>query len=276
MQKDGFPFMRYISLFLLFCHGYATEFAPWFPTPFEIDGRLSSFFEHATQVQSPLGNFKTPTNDVSVCCSLDLTPWPDWNVETELCLTHTQDVAFAYEAAFLTLRHAWLDDIRGDPVSLVTGVTVAFPGHRFLHELSFPYHGHVNAEFHATVGKEWTRCQDWFFRAWSVAGFGVADRGSSWLHGVVAIEARNSSCTTSGIFVETLCGLGKHNLMPHAVFNGYGSIAHRNVDLGGFYSYCFPYYGTLSAIAWYNLYAHNYIHNYWGLGLSLIVPFSIL
>lgn len=270
--------MKLINFLLVFLlsTASATEFAPWFPPPFEIESHFTALYERVEQVQSPLGSFSFPINNGSARASFDLTPWPLWNVEAELYLTHTHKVNFAYEAALLTLRRSWLDDITGDPVSLVTGVTLSFPGHQFLHQFSFPYHGIANAEFHATVGKEWAHCQDWLFRFWSLAGFGVACRGSPWLHGVAVAEARLSCYTSAGLFVESLCGFGKHNIIPHTPFKGYGPIAHRNVDLGAFYSYGFSCLGTLSVFGWYNLYAHNFIQNYWGFALSLLVPFSIL
>src|ERR1700733_6783214 len=142
-------------LLLLFSQGFSTEYAPWFPTLFEFQGRASYLYEKVDKVDSPKGNFYAPSNNSSLQCSLDVTPWPYWSAEAEVYLTHTSDIAFAYEAALFTLPYAWLDDLY-DWAALVPGVTLSFPGERFLHQFSFAYHGNVNVEAHATLGKEWS------------------------------------------------------------------------------------------------------------------------
>jgi hypothetical protein len=268
--------MRYISLLVLFATAYATELAPWFTPPLEFQGRTTCLYQRVKSVHSPLGTFNAPSNNASMHLSLGLTPWPSWNMETELFLTHTSTVDLGFEAALFTLRHAWFDDIAGDAVSLVTGATLSFPSRPFLHNLSFPYHGHVNAEFHAALGKEWARCQDWIFHLWGLAGFGIANRGSPWLHSLAIMEGKTSARTTTGLFADAVFGLGKDDLLPQLPFLGYASIAHRNIDLGVFFTYCIPYFGTLSLLGWYSLHTHNFVQHYWGASLSLSAPFNLI
>jgi len=266
----------YASLLLLFATSYATELFPWLPPLFEFEGRLTPLFERVDRAQSPLGNFRAPINNASLQLGMDVTPWPNWNAEVELYLTHTHQTNFTYEAALCTLRYAWLDDLAGDDLSLVTGVTLSFPNHTFLHQLSFPYHGPINAEFHATVGKEWSCREDWLFRMWGVGGLGVANRGSPWLYSLIVAEGKTSLCTTVGLAIDALYGLGSHNLLPKLPFKGYASIDHRNIDLSGFFTYYLPHYGTFAFLGWYNLYAHNFIWHYWGVSLSFLIPLSII
>jgi hypothetical protein len=271
--------MKYIKTclcLLLFQTAYATDYTPWFTPPFEFQGRAGYVYEHADTVQSPLGSFSSPTDNSSAHFSLAVTPWPYWNVETELFLTHTADISFAYEAALVTVRYAWLDDILGDCVTLATGATLSFPGSRFLHIYSFPYHGTVNTEFHATLGKEWACGCEWQTRAWALAGYGIANRGSGWIHGLAAFEYRLHRCTTATLFAETLCGLGDDSIIPFIPFEGYASISHRNVNLGAALDYALAGCYTLTLLGWYSPYAHNFIDHSWGASLSLLLPFSIL
>lgn len=269
-------FINICGLLLLSVTVFATEYAPWFTTPLEFQGRLSYLYEHANSVQSPLGNFAESTRDSSALLGLAVTPWPYWNVEAELFLTHTSDIAFAYEAALLTVRYAWLDDITGDCFSLVTGATLSFPGTRFLHEFSFFYHGHANTEFHATMGKEWASEFERKACLWGLVGYGIAERGSPWLHGLGVFEMHPHHCIVLGIFAEALYGLGHNNITHSKPFSGYASIGHQSINLGSYLDYEIHYLGTLKLLGWYRPHAHNCVENAWGLSATFLFPFSII
>jgi hypothetical protein len=249
---------------------------PWFPPPLEFQGRMSYLYEHVREVESPQGSFLSPSDNSTMHLGLSLTPWPYWNLEADLLMTRASDIPFSYEAALLTIRYAWLDDISGDWITLVTGTTLSFPGERFLHAFSFDYHGNVNAEFHATVGKEWAHGNDWRFRIWGLAGYGVANRGNPWVHGLGVIAYKPCRCLDGALFSEAVYGLGRHTIIPNAPFEGYASIGHQAIDIGGMLNYEICYFGTLTLLGWYNVHARNFIENYWGAALSLLVPFSFL
>lgn len=269
-------FIRSCFLVLLFSVAQATELAPWFPPLFEFQARGTYFFEKVTKVKTPSGAFRAPTNINSVQLALDVTPWPYLNLEAELYLTNTRDISFNYEAALVTLRYALLDDITGDLIALATGVTISFPERRFLRQFSFDYHGNVNAEFHATVGKEWASCEEWVVRIWGLGGYGIANRGSPWVHALGVVECRPLPFLEAAFFTEALYGLGTRNIIPGQRFPGYASINHQNIDIGGALTTPLSYFGTLSLIGWKNIHAHNFISGYWGLALSLLIPFSII
>lgn len=254
---------------LLFPSLFATEYAPWFSPPWEFQARCSSFYQRESRVQTPKGSFHRRSNDSFTQFSLGITPWPYWNAEVELLLSRTDTIPFSYEAALATIRYQWLDDIVGDPCALASGITLAFPGNRYLHNFTFPYHGDINAEFHTTLGKEW-RC----WQAWVLGGFGIANRGNGWLHGILDVEFQQN-CWTCGAFTEALFGLGPNDIIPSEPFPGYASIDHRNVDIGGFVRYQLGCLGTISILGWYNAYAHNFIENYWGIGATLHIPFGL-
>ncbi|MCH9626662.1 MAG: hypothetical protein S4CHLAM2_02880 [Chlamydiales bacterium] len=265
---------KWLVCLLLTSSLYATQFKPWFSPLWEFQGRLSYLFDKERQVQSPLGNFNAPSNDYTFQFSLGLTPWPDWNAEVELFLTHTSDIPFSYLAALGTIRYQWLDDIRGDPISLVTGVTFSFPGSRELRDFSFPFHAEVNGEFHVTMGKEWSCHREWWLRVWALGGWGIANQGNGWLHGIGALSIKPSSLEW-GVITEALVGLGPNNITPNVPFEGYASIDHRTVDLASYLSHHLGCWGTLRVMGWYNVYAHNFLENYWGVGATLLIPFSL-
>ncbi|MCH9690372.1 MAG: hypothetical protein K0U10_06965, partial [Gammaproteobacteria bacterium] len=165
-------------------------------------------------------------------------------------------------------------DIRGDPISLVTGVTFSFPGSRELRDFSFPFHAEVNGEFHVTMGKEWSCHREWWLRVWALGGWGIANQGNGWLHGIGALSIKPSSLEW-GVITEALVGLGPNNITPNVPFEGYASIDHRTVDLASYLSHHLGCWGTLRVMGWYNVYAHNFLENYWGVGATLLIPFSL-
>jgi hypothetical protein len=279
MPKDGSPNMRCISFILYLISAAslsAADYKPWFPPPFEFHGKIECLYENAQKVESSQGGFREDLDFASLRGGLNVTIWPRWNVEAELYLTHAEKIGFQYEASLLSLRYAWLDDIESDFCTLVTGVTCSFPGTPFLHNFSFPYHGYVNIEFHTTLGKEWTVHHDWLYRGFILGGFGIANRGSPWAHGLLSFEVKPCVCFWGGIFAEGIFGLGDHDIVPNLPFNGYASIGHQSIDIGAHLDYDCCYLGILIFKGWYNIYARNYIENYWGVSLSLLIPFSIL
>jgi len=247
--------LKWVFLFLGFISPlYATEYDPWFSPLWEIQGHFSSLYGRPKTVQSPKANFSAPSNNYSFQSSLGLTPWPYWNGEVELYLTRTSDIPFSYEAAVATVRYQWLDDIRGDPIALVTGVTLSFPGNRYLHNFAYAYHGEINTELHVTVGKEWACHNDWWMRAWALGGWGIANQGDGWVHGIAALEFQPTCFFQCGIFSETLYGFGANDIIADKPFEGYASIDHRTIDIGGYVSYRLGCLGTLSFLGWYKLY----------------------
>ena len=252
----------------------ATEYAPWFSPLWEFQGQASYSYEHEKTVQSPIGNFPHPSNDYTFRGSLGITPWPYWNVEVELLLTHTSHIPFSYEAALATVRYQWLDDIRGDPLAFATGVTLSFPGKRYLRDFSFAYHGEINGELHAAIGKEWA-CEDaWKMRFWALGGWGIANRGNGWLHGIAVWEFKPAFFEW-GVFADALYGLGPNAIIPDESFPGYASIDHRTLDIGSYVNLDLGCIGTLSFLGWYNAYARNFILHSWGIAINLLFPFSL-
>lgn len=263
-------------LLLVSVSSFATEYSPWLTPPFEFRGDVGYFYTKDLTVQTPLGRISDLKSVSSCYLNLGVTPWPNWHVETKLLLSGASDLPLSYEASLFTLRYAWLDDIQGDWISMTAGVTCSFPGNRYLHDLRFIYHGNINSEFHVTLGKEWALSEDWLTRIWALAGYGIANRGSSWLHGIAMWECQPISRLSLGVFAEALFGMGRKNIDPGVPFTGFGPIDHRNVDLGGEVGYEIPLFGTLTFLGWYRAYAYNCVENNWGVQLRFLFPFSII
>lgn len=259
--------MKRLLLFLFLTSSlYATDYSPWFSPLWEFQGRLSSSYGRVSKVQSPKGDFRAPSNNITVAPSLALTPWPYWSAEIELYLSTSHDIPCSYEAIWGTLRYQWLDESCGDPLTLVAGATLSLPGGRYVHSFNYLYHGEINAEWHLTAGKGWSECCS----AWFLAGWGIANRGSGWLHALGVVEF----CGW-GLFSESFIGFGGGDILPDRPFKGYASIAHRSLDIGAFVDLPIFYFGELTFLGWYNLYARNFTKHDFGCAVTLLIPFGL-
>jgi len=270
--------MRKLLLLLLLSSTlFATEYEPWFGAPWEFHSRLSYTYSHTERVQSPAGSFKYIDNYHEFAGSLMMTVWPDLSVEAELAFLTSDDIDFSYEVFILTARKLWLDDLCGDWISLATGVTMAFPPKRILHDFDFPYHGHVNAELHLTAGKEFRSCctMEWNWRLWGLIGYGVAEKGSPWVHGLITFDQGISECAHFSLFMELLYGLGGENIIPGVPFRGYASIQHETIDLGGRYQRELGLLGSLSFLGFINVHARNFTEHSFGVQAALTIPFGL-
>ncbi|NGX62148.1 MAG: hypothetical protein K940chlam9_01642 [Chlamydiae bacterium] len=266
---------RFLLLVLLTTPVFATEYGPWFPPLWELQGRFTALYDKTNFVQSPKGNFQAPSNDYSIWLELDVTPWPYWHVEGEVYLTHTSEVAFTYQLSRFSLCYQWLSDIEGDPITWNTGITAAFPGGRFLEDFSYTYHGYTNFEFRTSIGKEWAREGEWYTRGWAYGGFGIANKGAPWVHGLAVWECKPFSCLELAIFSEAIYGFGDQDLEVDEPFEGYGLINHQFIDLGWFFLIPIGNLANFSFYNWYNVHAHNFVENYWGVAATLHIPFSL-
>jgi hypothetical protein len=97
--------------------GNATEYSPWFSPLFECDARFSYQYANIEKFNSHSSDFSVPSQHHTCHASVGITPWPYWNIEGELFLTHSSQVSCSYEASRLTLRYNWLDDGDGAPCS---------------------------------------------------------------------------------------------------------------------------------------------------------------
>lgn len=258
--------MRKLLLLLLLTSSmYATEYAPWFSPLWEFQRRVTFAYQNEGRVQTPEGSFTRHCDDYTYLFSLGLTPWPYWNVELELALSNTCEIPISYQAALLTVRYQWMDELDCDPITLTTGLTLSVPGNRYQRNFTFLYPGHVNGEVHLTAGKQWC-----LTHVYALAGFGIADQGNGWLHGKGVVHM-----WPLDFFIEGYYGLGPNDIQPNERFKGYSSIAYRTVDVGGSLTYDFAFYCSLKFTGWVNVYARNFTQDYWGLAAELSIPFGL-
>lgn len=255
----------------------ATEYAPWFGTSFQLEGRASAEYQtfNAFDSNGHSHHYKTRDFFGNLSLSLAIDPvvlWPV-SVEIETLLARTHHRSWGLDSFKLTGRYQWMDDILGDPVSLTGGLSLILPVKVALHDISSFHHGIVECEAHVAVGKEFSLFDQWTFRHWGLLAIGVADRGSPWFRGGYFWEKNFCNGFSLDLFFEGLLGLGSRRLHAHH-FHGYGGIRHRSIDLGVQLNYQLDCFGVISLAYTYRPYARNFPKNVNCIQLSLFYPFA--
>lgn len=248
---------QYYLLSMLFaCSSLAgADLKPWFPRYLEIQSSAAYWHQQYNAVSEGGGSKKWKSNDDFFHLALEAS-YESLCGELEGTLASTKRRHFGADNVSATLRYQLLDDIIGDPVSLVAGATVSQVFSQALKDVSVFHHGRIEGELHLSVGRESTSWEVWTSRWWGVGAVGVGDHGSPWLRGEFAWEKNWCNTQFLRFYAMVLGGLGENSLNVYD-FDGYGPIAHRSIDVGAMYRYTFPYGTTLSVAYARRLYAKN-------------------
>jgi len=267
------------SLFLACVGGMlsATELAPWFGKTLEIEGRATTRVQCYNLLDTKSGSKKHPACDVfvdlSAATAVDLIV--NVSAELEAVLAATRHRSFGFDSFLFTGRYLWLNDVIGDPISLVTGATISKVFRPARHDIGVFHHGGIQCEFHVAAGKEFSCEQFWLSRGWGVLGLGIADQGSPWLRANLAWERNWWNRHELKIFMDSLWGLGNRSLNLKHHFPGYGPIHHQSIDTGVRYRIAFESGAALSFEYAYRLFANNCPEYVNLLMVRLFYPFGL-
>lgn len=203
----------------------------------------------------------------------DFTFMGDVQLETTLANTHHR--SFGFDSARLTFRYQFMDDITDDPFSVMVGATAIQAVRLALNDCGSFHHGLIEGEAHVTIGKESSYKQLWLHHWWLTLGVGGADVGYPWVRANAVWEKNFCNEHHLRVFVNTLWGMGHHNLHRNHHFHGYGNIRHQSVDVGIRYGYWFPFDGELSAEYARRVYAKNFPANGNIFQLAYLYPFGL-
>lgn len=233
----------------------ATDLKPWFPRYLEFQSYFTYLHQQYCKVNEGTRSIYWRSKDDFYSAGLELA-YDDFCGELEFTFSGTKRHHLGPDNAKATLRYQVLDDIIGDPVSLVAGVTVTQVFALSLKDISTFHHGGIEGEFHLSVGKECADWDVWSSRWWVVGGIGVGDHGSPWIHGEIAWEKNWCDRHRVRLYSVGIYGLGDENLDVFQ-FDGYGDIQHQSIDVGAMYRYTFDCEGSLSVGYAYRVHARN-------------------
>lgn len=259
--------MRFkILLAFLFISGYsvhATEYQPWLGNYYEFELLSNLKYQGSGWLASGSHLKKYTANNVFLNLSLsNAIPDPSCGIEFEVTEARTRIQHGEIDHLKLTGRYLWQDDVAGDPMSLITGVSYIQAFKKSLKDVNSFHHGLYNTEFFVSFGKENPDEWLWGSRWWGIFALGIAEQGSPWLRFNLDYDKRLFEKHEMSLFVHSLWGFGHKRLQLHN-FQGYGPIKHQSIDLGMRYTYLLEYYGSASVEYSYRVYAHNfpsYVH----------------
>lgn len=234
-------------LFLLFAPFFllAVEMQPWFGDVYQFHFLGSYAYSRFDSFQNGRPQLTDVFQSHLVYLGLDFSPSPVWSIDGDMQLSDTSSHSFYFRSIAVQARYLWLDDIIGDPVSLVTGGSIRATTSIGLKDISCPSHGNVDFELNFALGKEFEAANCWLFRTWFYGAVGHANRGAPWVRGILALETNIDDRHKWAFFAEGINGYGRHVHVNLDRFYGYGRIREKAIDLGIRYGYRLEVWGTI-------------------------------
>ena len=254
---------------------HALEMKPWLGDFLEFQFETAYTYSNYSKVNNACQQLCSTSNDQFLDFGLVLPAWPTISVDMGLQFADTPRQPFGYRTYAIQARYEFLDDIQGDPVSLVASFNYRNVADISLHDVSCPYHGKNNFEVNLSIGKEWDKGPWWIYRVFGFFALGIANQGSPWTTGVVSFQGNIPDHQRWRVYANSYIGYGTQKMVNINCFDGYGHIQHRSIDLGAGYSYIFGVWGMLSLDYERRVYAHSFPENVNYLTLSYCLPFSI-
>lgn len=161
----------------------------------------------------------------------------DWEFAGEVLFERTDRYDFNFQNVALRVRKVLFNDIAGDILSWdVSGSVLVMPGW-WTNDVSVPYHNIGNFEVATSVGKEFSREEDWFLRVFAWVAFGQANKGVPWFR----TNATLISQVAKGFFLSMEClgyfGLGNQYTVNVNDFDSYANIHHQSIDFAITFAY---------------------------------------
>lgn len=248
---------------------------PWYCTVWEFTFTPTYTYSEYPRVQNGIPVHQAKSHDHVLGFDLGVSPAPTWQIDTEVEFADTPRQSMGLRSLALQARYLWLDDLLGDPVSLTTGAVIRGVTRHSIRDVSCPYHSYLNFEINAAVGREWDRGVDWRVRTFGGGSLGQANHGYPWLGVFGVFEGQFAHAHRLGLFLDGAMGFGHHKHVFINHFNGYASVAHRNIDAGLKYTYVFEVWGQLSLAYTRRLYARSFPENVNFFTISYMLPFSL-
>ena len=254
----------------------ALEVQPWFREEWEFNFDSSFTYSRYRDVQGAHPQLKATSNDHVLAFDLGVATSETWAFDVDIEFADTPRQKMGLRSSAFQLRYQWLDDIPGDPVTLITGASIRGVSGHSLKDVSCPYHYYANYELSFTLGKEWYQQLDphWMIRAYLTAAAGIANRGAPWANFLAVLEGHPGPAHRLGLFGMSYLGFGSHIHIDVDHFHGYASIRHRSIDVGATYAYVFEDWGTLRFAYTRRVFARLFPENVNFFTVSYSLPFT--
>lgn len=250
------------------------EVVPWFGNVLEFQLKNNYTYSNFRHVQGGEPQLTRLWNNQRLAFSLEVPIQEAWGVELELEFVDTPRQSWGMRSFAGQFRYLFLNDVAGDPVSLMGGLNLRGASVHSLKDVSSPYHSNTNVELNGSIGKEWSHGAFWWLRCFGFTGVGVANHGSLWLRSVLGVETNYQERHQGQASVASYWGFGKEKEVQVDHFHGYGKIHHQSIDLAAGYTYRFPIWGKLNFTYAVRLYARAFPEYENFFSVTYTLPFS--
>lgn len=270
--------MKYsIAIALLSLAGPASalQTKPWLGNPleFELDTAFTYYRFH--KVEGASKQLSSPSNNRVILLDLGLTSYSSFDVQMEGEFAKSDHINWALRSAAIQGRYQLLNDIAGDPVSLMLGLNIRGAPHHFLKDVSTPYASEFNLEVTGSVGKEWSNADQWTMRTYGFFAIGMANRGYPWTRELFVWQYNLFNTHRFLLFAEGDFGFGNQQHVNVKHFNGWAKFQHQSIDVGIAYGYRISVYGLLSLAYAHRIFAHNFPEHVNFFTIHYCLPFSL-
>lgn len=245
-----------LIFFLFPCTLWGFDFFPWFGTDFTFDITPFYIFRYFPSLNTDFRHFSTHETGNIIGSEIHFTGMREYTAGMFVSLTKTSRMEFGLNSVNFMAGTQFFNDRLGDFLTASAYFMANGNASRATRDLILYHSARWELEWHLSVGKERTVGPSWSYRGWLDLGFGTGTSGSPYLKGLLFLEKNYCDCSVVGVFAKTWIGLGNRPLKPP--FYGYGSVAHRNLDVGMRYTYMTPYWGCFGADVSLGLVAVNY------------------
>jgi len=267
--------MRALWIALFICFSLSSlEKQPWFGDVYEFHLHTGYTYSFFRKVEGAINQLNKTSNDHLLFSDLEFSMSPYWSIDTDLEFTDTPRQSFSFRSYGLQARYLWFDDIVGDPITLATGANGRFVSPRSLKDVSCPYHGNVDFQVNLSIGKEFDQGGCWRYRLWGFGTIGIANIGSPWVGGRLALEGNFLDKHKWGIFLIGGHGYGRKTSINISSFKGYGKVRYKFVDIACRYGFRLGVWGTLRFEYQRRLLAKLYPEKVNYFTISYLLPFS--
>ena len=267
---------RHIAFFLLASlELFSLDELPWIGDVYEFELNTGFYYSQYSKINHAIQQPSYSYNNYVTESSLGFVPSENVDVELELNMARTPGQTYGFRSAALQARYLFWDDIAGDLFSLNLGLNTRVVTGRAVKDVSSPYASYWNGEATVSIGKEFTKDEDWKTRGYLFTSIGVANHGSFWNRYKAAFELRIMDSQSIEAFSLGYFGYGSEKDINIDHFKGWGFIRHHSVDVGAKYSYMPGFLGVLSLSYACRVWAYSYPTREQAIQVSYNLPFSI-
>lgn len=254
---------------------YSLDESPWLGDVYEFATQTDLSYSHYRYIDQAKEQPSYTYRSYLTKETLSFTASEALAFELEVELARTPYQLYGFRSSALAARYVLLDDVAGDFVSLVVGANMRAVGGRSVRDVNSPYSSYLNTEVMTSIGKEFTKDKEWKTKGYLAGVLGLANHGSAWNRLEMVYEGKISSAQVIQAFMSGYFGYGPKTQVDINHFEGWGKIAHRSLDIGLQYRYCFSFWGDLGLSYAYRVFAKSYPQNQQTVQISYTLPFSL-